>query len=69
MEAGESEGIVTDERCDFCQHDHSDQSQEPDELTPFRPGHSDICDCARPDDEHRDYLTDRAEGIAMWNSR
>ena len=43
--AGESEGIVIDDRCPTCGHDHSIRSQEPDELTPFRPGHSDYCDC------------------------
>ena len=33
------------DRCSACGHDHSVRSQEPDELTPFRPGHSDYCDC------------------------
>ena len=36
---------MTDDRCPACQHDHGIRSQEPDELTPFRPGHSDFCDC------------------------
>ena len=36
---------MTDDRCPACGHDHGIRSQEPDELTPFRPGHSDYCDC------------------------
>lgn len=40
---------MNDDLCTRCHHDHTVKSQEPDEVTPFRPGHSDTCDCPNDD--------------------
>ena len=34
--------------CRDCTHIHATKAVEPDELSAFRPGHSDICDCDSP---------------------